>query len=116
MLFFFLKLILVEDCKTQWSVSRPLLGLILLRPHFYETAKEQLTRSLPLHKQMAVRECFAALVVDLDTTLSVQNRDKFTERLSIFKRDVSGWAKSAVESPKRTGLAASQPDGDVMQS
>ena len=96
----FLKMILFEDCKTQWSVSRPLLGLILLQPQFFENAKQQLVASLPAHKQMLVSTCFQTLLVDVDNTLSVRNRDKFTEQLNIFKRDVSGWAKSIAESPK----------------
>ncbi len=73
--------------------------MILLHPPFYEHAKQQVLASLPMHKQELVSVCFEKLLADVERSLSVRNRDKFTEQLTLFKRDVSGWPKSIADSP-----------------
>jgi hypothetical protein len=110
---YFLNLVLFEDCKTQWSVSRPMLGLIILQPAFFEGAQQEILMALPPHRQAVVAQCFRNLLADIDQTLSVSNRDKFTEQLCIFKRDASGWPSSLATS---TGTASAAAGMDTMMS
>ncbi len=36
-----LNIIMFEDCRNQWSMSRPLLGLILLNEEYFERLRDQ---------------------------------------------------------------------------
>ena len=36
-----LNIIMFEDCRNQWSMSRPLLGLILLNAEYFEQLRDQ---------------------------------------------------------------------------
>jgi hypothetical protein len=36
-----LNIIMFEDCRNQWSMSRPLLGLILLNEEYFEQLRDQ---------------------------------------------------------------------------
>ena len=110
---FFLNLVLFDDCKTQWSVSRPMLGLIILQPSFFESAQQEILMALPPHRQPVVAQCFRNLLVDVDQTLSVANRDKFTEQLTVFKRDASGWPASLASGASAAAAASSSAD-DMM--
>ncbi|XP_070332943.1 ran-binding protein 17 isoform X1 [Odocoileus virginianus] len=81
--------IVFEDCRNQWSVSRPLLGLILLNEKYFGELRAGLISSQPLPKQEALAQCFRSLMEGVEQNLSVKNRDKFTQNLSVFRRDVA---------------------------
>ena len=36
-----LNIIMFEDCRNQWSMSRPLLGLILLNEDYFQSLRDQ---------------------------------------------------------------------------
>ena len=36
-----LNIIMFEDCRNQWSMSRPLLGLILLNEDYFQQLRDQ---------------------------------------------------------------------------
>ena len=42
-----LNIIMFEDCRNQWSMSRPLLGLILLNEDYFSQLRDQLISSQP---------------------------------------------------------------------
>ncbi|KAM6224221.1 ran-binding protein 17 [Rhynchocyon petersi] len=81
--------IIFEDCRNQWSVSRPLLGLILLNEKYFSELQASLINSQPLPKRDTLAQCFRNLMEGVEQSLSVKNRDKFTQNLSIFRRDVA---------------------------
>ncbi|CAM9617883.1 unnamed protein product [Rangifer tarandus platyrhynchus] len=81
--------IVFEDCRNQWSVSRPLLGLILLNEKYFGELRAGLISSQPLPKQEALAQCFRSLMEGVEQNLSLKNRDKFTQNLSVFRRDVA---------------------------
>nr|XP_048291793.1 ran-binding protein 17 [Myodes glareolus] len=81
--------IVFEDCRNQWSVSRPLLGLILLNEKYFSELRASLINSQPLPKQEVLAQCFRNLMEGVEQNLSVKNRDRFTQNLSIFRRDVA---------------------------
>ncbi|XP_068392444.1 ran-binding protein 17 isoform X2 [Eschrichtius robustus] len=81
--------IVFEDCRNQWSVSRPLLGLILLNAKYFSELRASLINSQPLPKQEVLAQCFRNLMEGVEQNLSVKNRDRFTQNLSVFRRDVA---------------------------
>ena len=38
-----LNIIMFEDCRNQWSMSRPLLGLILLNEEYFKQLRDQVS-------------------------------------------------------------------------
>ncbi|KAL3317998.1 hypothetical protein Ciccas_003350 [Cichlidogyrus casuarinus] len=68
MLAVLLSLVLYEECKSQWSISRPLFVLILIHNNLME---------------------------DVDNSLFVKNRDKFTHNLFAFRHSLSDFIKSS---------------------
>ncbi|XP_026636558.1 ran-binding protein 17 isoform X1 [Microtus ochrogaster] len=81
--------IVFEDCRNQWSVSRPLLGLILLNEKYFSELRASLINSQPLPKQEVLAQCFRNLMEGVEQNLSVKNRDRFTQNLSVFRRDMA---------------------------
>ncbi|XP_012662088.1 ran-binding protein 17 [Otolemur garnettii] len=81
--------IVFEDCRNQWSVSRPLLGLILLNEKYFSELRASLINSQPLPKQEVLAQCFRNLMEGVEQNLSIKNRDRFTQNLSVFRREVA---------------------------
>ncbi|XP_049730257.1 ran-binding protein 17 isoform X2 [Elephas maximus indicus] len=81
--------IVFEDCRNQWSVSRPLLGLILLNEKYFSELRASLINSQPLPKREVLAQCFSNLMEGVEQNLSIKNRDRFTQNLSVFRRDVA---------------------------
>lgn len=98
-----INIVMFEDCKNQWSLSRPLLGLILLYEDYFRfvqllniskpfsllkshpfvpessfcrSMKENIIRSQPLDKQQTIAHWFDNLMENVERNLSMKNRDK----------------------------------------
>jgi exportin-7 len=84
-----LNVIMFEDCRNQWSMSRPLLGLILLNEDYFNQMRESIIRSQPPDKQAAMVQWFENLMDGIERNLLTKNRDKFTQNLSMFRRDIN---------------------------
>jgi exportin-7 len=93
-----LNVVMFEDCKNLWSMSRPLLALILLQPEYFREAQGRIVAVIPSHKQQQVVDAFTELMEGIDNTLSSRNRDRFTQNLAAFRRDVNYFTKS-IHSP-----------------
>lgn len=89
-----LNIIMFEDCRNQWSMSRPLLGLILLNEEYYNKLRESIISSQPADKQQTMAHCFESLMEGIERSLLTKNRDRFTQNLSIFRRDVNDSLKA----------------------
>ncbi|KAM6357020.1 LOW QUALITY PROTEIN: ran-binding protein 17 [Alca torda] len=81
--------IIFEDCRNQWSVSRPLLGLILLNEKYFSELRATLITSQPDNKREVLDQCFRNLMEGVEQNLLVKNRDRFTQNMSVFRRDVA---------------------------
>lgn len=81
-------IMLFGDSKCQWSLSRPMLGLILIQQDVFEKVKTDLTRQQTFEKQPKFEEAFTQLMNGVENSLSVKNKDTFTQNLSKFKRDI----------------------------
>ncbi|XP_069755026.1 ran-binding protein 17-like isoform X2 [Narcine bancroftii] len=89
MLSILMNCIIFEDCRNQWSMSRPLLGLILLNKKYFDEFRSNLITSQDPEQQEALNACFGKLMEGVDQSLLIKNRDRFTQNVSVFKREVS---------------------------
>ena len=71
-----LNIIMYEDCRNQWSMSRPLLGLILLNEEYFGGLREQMVLSHPPERQPAIRAAFDSLMDGIERNLLTKNRDR----------------------------------------
>jgi len=90
-----LNIIMFEDCRNQWSMSRPLLGLILLNEDYFERLRDQqVIASQPQARQASMAGWFKALMEGVERNLLTKNRDRFTQNLSVFRRDINDAMKN----------------------
>uniref|UniRef100_A0AAY4ECQ8 Importin N-terminal domain-containing protein n=1 Tax=Denticeps clupeoides TaxID=299321 RepID=A0AAY4ECQ8_9TELE len=90
-----LNIIIFEDCRNQWSMSRPLLGLILLNEKYFADLRNGIVNSQPPEKQQAMHLCFENLMEGIERNLLTKNRDRFTQNLSVFRREVNDSMKNS---------------------
>ena len=89
-----LHMIVFEECTNQWSLSRPLLALILICEDAYAAWKEQALHSMASHpqRQQTLALAFDKLMRDVprgrEANLDVKTRDRFTQNLSQFRHEV----------------------------
>ncbi|MED6204293.1 hypothetical protein PIB30_008113 [Stylosanthes scabra] len=81
------EIILFEDCGNQWSLSRPMLSLILLSEQIFSDLKVQILSSQPIDQHQRLSLCFDKLMADVTRSLDSKNRDKFTQNLTIFRNE-----------------------------
>jgi exportin-7 len=84
-----LNIVMFEDCRNQWSMSRPLLGLILLNEEYFGQLRETVVRNQPPEKQAAMVQWFESLMDGIERNLLTKNRDRFTQNLAMFRRDIN---------------------------
>jgi len=84
MLTILFKKVLFEDCQNQWSLSRPMLALILLNVQVFNNLKAQLIGTQAVSVQQRLIEDFDILMKDVNSTLEPTNRDKFSQNLNTF--------------------------------
>lgn len=80
--------ILFDDVKCQWSMSRPLLGLILLQESAFQQWKIELLAQYPHEKHGSFEDAFTSLMDGVDRNLYTRNKDIFTQNLVVFRRTV----------------------------
>nr|CAH8845748.1 unnamed protein product [Trichobilharzia regenti] len=68
--------VMQEDCRCQWSMSRPLLPLILLNQQYYAELRNCVITGLPLDRQESVTKLFDKLMEDVECNVTLKNRDK----------------------------------------
>ena len=91
-------IVLFDDCFNQWSLSRPMLSLILVITMIDEQEMSNLTACLiasqPHEKQEYLAQCLDKLMKDVDATLESKNRDRFTQNLSPVRHEFKtrNWA------------------------
>ncbi|CAL9167346.1 unnamed protein product [Musa hybrid cultivar] len=81
------EIVLFEDCGNQWSLSRPMLSLILINEQMFTNLRIQMLASQPMDQQQRLSLCFEKLMADVTRSLDSKNRDKFTQNLTIFRRE-----------------------------
>jgi len=104
--------IMYEECKNQWSLSRPLLGLILLNEDYFQQLRQSLIQNQPPDKQQSMAQWFEDLMDGIERNLTTKNRDHFTQNVSLFRRDFHDSLKPVMVTSTVTQNNCSQ--GDMM--
>lgn len=73
------------DCTNQWSLSRPLLSLVLTNADTFVNLEKRTVESQPPERQMAIRSAFQQLMRDIRPSLESKNRDRFTAHVTLFR-------------------------------
>ncbi|XP_038711145.1 exportin-7 isoform X2 [Tripterygium wilfordii] len=81
------EIILFEDCGNQWSLSRPMLSLILINEQLFSDLKAKILASQPVDQHQGLSLCFDKLMADVTLSLDPKNRDKFTQNLTVFRHE-----------------------------
>ncbi|KAJ4968827.1 hypothetical protein NE237_015528 [Protea cynaroides] len=81
------EIVLFEDCSNQWSLSRPMLSLILISEQIFTDLKGKILASQPMDQQQRLSLCFDKLMADVTQSLDSKNKDKFTQNLTIFRHE-----------------------------
>ncbi|VDN94129.1 unnamed protein product [Brugia pahangi] len=89
---------LFEDVKCQWSLSRPLLGLILLQEECFQQWKMELLANQPQDKRAAFEEAFTSLMDGVERNVSTRNKDTFTQNMNMFRKTIQEIIKGDVMS------------------
>ncbi|OON15399.1 hypothetical protein X801_08800, partial [Opisthorchis viverrini] len=117
--------VIQEDCRIQFSITHPLLPLILLDSEvsprrtgncfkfskyfrvylhylfslsliqYYTQLRNRVIGSLPTGRQEAVSKLFEKLMDEVEFNLAGANRDKFTQNVSRFKHALGEFIKSS---------------------
>ncbi|ESQ40529.1 hypothetical protein EUTSA_v10012516mg [Eutrema salsugineum] len=81
------EIVLFEDCGNQWSLSRPMLSLILISEQIFSDLKAKILASQPVDQHQRLSACFDSLMTDISRGLDSKNRDKFTQNLTLFRHE-----------------------------
>jgi len=81
------ELVLFEDVGNQWSLSRPMLALILVNEDIYLQLQRQIIDAQPIDRRSHLTACLAKLMADVNRNLDPKNRDKFTQNLTLVRTD-----------------------------
>jgi exportin-7 len=77
------------DCTNQWSLSRPLLSLILTNEDAFMHLKAQTIQSQATpERQAAVGLAFETLMKDIQPNIESKNRDRFTQQATHFRLEL----------------------------
>ncbi|GJN01163.1 hypothetical protein PR202_ga18407 [Eleusine coracana subsp. coracana] len=81
------EIILFEDAGNQWSLSRPILSLIMTSEQMFGDLRVHILASQPVDQQQRLSQCFDKLMADVNRNLEPKNRDRFTQNLTAFRHD-----------------------------
>ncbi|KAK2709562.1 hypothetical protein QYM36_013288 [Artemia franciscana] len=71
-----LNIIMFEECRNQFSMSRPLLGLVLLNSDYFTQLRNTIISSQPPDKQSLMAQGFENLMDGIESNLMAKNRDR----------------------------------------
>lgn len=79
-------LILFENVGNQWSMSRPMLSLIVVNENFFQELKLQIANLVWMERRESMLEALNKLMEGVEPNLESKNREKFTGNLAQFKQ------------------------------
>jgi exportin-7 len=74
--------------SNQWAITRPILSLLLAAESTYTNYQAQLTSTQSPENQEKLRDEFEKLTTDIQQSVESTNRDKFTQKLTVFRLNV----------------------------
>ncbi|KAL5971532.1 Exportin-7, partial [Taenia solium] len=90
----FLSSFMNEECKNQWSISRPLLVLILLNQDYFANLQRLVLNAVSPRQRSELEDIFRKLMENVDNNLYAKNRDKFTQNISAFRHALMEFMKT----------------------
>ena len=80
--------LLFGNQANHWAITRPILSLLLASEASFTDYQNQLISSQPPENHEKLREEFAKLTSDVQRSLETANRDRFTQKLTMFRLNV----------------------------
>ncbi|KAL0218526.1 hypothetical protein P9112_004179 [Eukaryota sp. TZLM1-RC] len=90
---FILKSVLFDDVQNQWSLTRPLLPLILVFPDIYSAAQQEAMVMVKPESQGEAMSLFASLSDNVKTNIEATNRDVFSQNLTRLRTQLKSLLK-----------------------
>jgi exportin-7 len=84
-----LEVVMLSEPDNLWSLSRPLLPLVLIDQAFFQQYVNALCTNQPVEKQKMLNDQFVALMDGVELNVTSKNRDKFTQNLQTFRRELN---------------------------
>jgi len=78
------QLVMTGEFSSTWSISRPLLGLVLLHEQYFMQLKEKLVSGQIEERRPKLRGYFDELMQGVESNLQTKNKDHFTRNLYNF--------------------------------
>ena len=88
-----LNTVMFEECRNQWSMSRPLLSLILIDPEYFQRFQKRIIELQPSELRTRMEKSFEQLMEGIEQSVNVRNKDKFTQNLNALRRDLNNKLK-----------------------
>ncbi len=89
--------VMYRNLNTCWSISRPLLSIILANERTLEEAKQQVLATQPPQNHARFTEAFSKMMLDIGRNLETSNRDRFSQRVNQFRAEVKTFMVRPVE-------------------
>lgn len=99
--------VIYDELRNQWSLSRPLIGLILLQEDCFHQYRISQIQSQSEDKQVAMTQAFNNLMDGIERNLTNKNKDRFTQNVAVFRRDIGEALKTSKDNSSVVGTAAS---------
>ncbi len=80
--------LLYASHANHWAVTRPILSLLLASEQSFSDYQNQLISTQSIENQDKLREEFSKLTADIQRSLETTNRDRFTQKLTMFRLNV----------------------------
>ena len=80
--------LLFSTHANHWAVTRPILSLLLASEESFNFYQQQLISAQPPENQLKLQDEFVKLTSDVQRSLETSNRDKFTQKLTLFRLSV----------------------------
>jgi exportin-7 len=80
--------LLFTSHANHWAVTRPILSLLLASESSFTDYQNNLIATQTLENQEKLREEFSKLTTDIQRSVELTNRDKFTQKLTMFRLNV----------------------------
>ena len=80
--------VIFEECSLHWSMSRPMLALILAFRPVFDDLRTQFVAAQDPDKQEQLAEAFDKLMTGVEDSLEPRLRDRFTQSLTVFRHKV----------------------------
>ena len=80
--------VMYRNLNTCWSISRPILSIILANEQIVGETKNAILQTQPEANHAKFSEAFGRMMIDISRNLETTNRDRFSQRVNIFRGQV----------------------------